>query len=163
MTQKCFRRELLIVVLSVGLAMPARADNPEKVLIAIAATTTAAAIAVVVTVASVHHRRKKIVITGCVISGENGMTVTDEEDRRIYSLSGNTTGIKPGNRMKLLGKNVKATGPDKMLVWEAGEVSMTLVPVSPSRDLDRRPSTTIWPHSFFEEDGNDKCDAVSIV
>jgi hypothetical protein len=27
MTQKCFRRELLIVVLSVGLAMPARAQT----------------------------------------------------------------------------------------------------------------------------------------
>jgi hypothetical protein len=121
MTQKCFRRELLIVVLSVGLAMPARADNPEKVLIAIAATTTAAAIAVVVTVASVHHRRKKIVITGCVISGENGMTVTDEEDRKIYALSGNMTDIKPGDRMKLEGKKVKLKSPDKTFVWEAKE------------------------------------------
>jgi predicted TIM-barrel fold metal-dependent hydrolase len=62
------------------------------------------AIAVVATVASVHHRRKKIVITGCVISGENGMTVTDEEDRKIYALSGNMTDIKPGDRMKLEGK-----------------------------------------------------------
>jgi len=42
MTQKCFWRAILIVVLSVGLAMPARADNPVKVLIVIAATTMAA-------------------------------------------------------------------------------------------------------------------------
>jgi hypothetical protein len=106
----------------VGLATPARADNPEKVLIVIAATTAAAAIAVVVTVASVHHRRKKIVITGCVISGDNGMTVTDEEDRKTYAISGNGTGIKPGDRVKLEGKRVKPKSPDKTFVWEAKEV-----------------------------------------
>jgi hypothetical protein len=122
MTRKCSWRGILIVVLSVGLGMPARAENPEKVLIVIAATTTAAAIAVVATVASAHHRRKKIVITGCVISGENGMTVTDEEDRKIYALTGNTTDIKPGDRMKLEGKKVKPKSPDETFVWEAKEV-----------------------------------------
>ncbi|MGA8683307.1 MAG: hypothetical protein WB625_15460 [Candidatus Sulfotelmatobacter sp.] len=123
MTQKCFWCGTLIVVLSVGLAMPARAANPETVLIVIAATTAAAAIAAVVTVASVQHRRHKIVITGCVISGEKGMTVTDEEDSKIYVLSGNTTGIKPGDRMRLQkGKKVKGKGPDKTRVWEAKEV-----------------------------------------
>jgi uncharacterized membrane protein len=121
MTQKCFWRELLIVVLSVALAMPARADNPEKVLIVIAATTTAAAIAVVATVASVH-RRKKIVITGCVISGEKGMTVTDEEDKKTYALFGDTTDLKRGDRMRLEGKKVKPKGPDKTFVWEAKDV-----------------------------------------
>jgi hypothetical protein len=122
MTQKCLLCGILIVALSVGLAMPARADNPAKLLIVIAATTAAAAIAVFVTVASVHHRRKKIVITGCVIAGEKGMTVTDEEDRKTYALSGDTTGIKPGDRMRLLGKKVKPKGPDKTLVWEAKEM-----------------------------------------
>jgi hypothetical protein len=101
--------------------MPARADNPEKVLIVIAATTTAAAIAVVATVASVH-RRKKIVITGCVISGEKGMTVTDEEDKKTYALFGDTTDLKRGDRMRLEGKKVKPKGPDKTFVWEAKDV-----------------------------------------
>jgi len=122
MTQKCFWSGILIVVLSMSLAIPARANTPETVLIVVAATTIAAAIAIVVTVASVHHRRKKIVITGCVISGERGMTVTDEDDRKLYALSGNTTGIKPGDRMTLQGKKVKPKGPDKTLVWEAKEV-----------------------------------------
>jgi hypothetical protein len=122
MIQKCFWRELLIVVMSAGLAMPARADNPEKVLIVIAATTAAAAIAVIATVASVHHRRKKIVITGCVISGEKGMTVTDEEDRKIYGLSGDTTDIKPGDRIRLEGKKATPKSPDKTFVWEVKEV-----------------------------------------
>jgi hypothetical protein len=106
----------------VGLAVPAKAVNAEGVLIIVAATTAAAAIAAVVIVASVQHRRKKIAITGCVISGEKGMTVTDEEDRKVYLLSGETTAIRPGDRMKLRGRKVRSTGPDKARLWEAKEV-----------------------------------------
>jgi hypothetical protein len=121
MTQKHFWCGILIVVLSVGLATPARADNPEKVLIVIAATTAAAAIAAVA-LASVHHRRKKIVITGCIISGEKGMTVTDEEDHRPYALSGDTTAVTPGDRLRLEGKKAKSKGPGKRLAWETTTV-----------------------------------------
>jgi hypothetical protein len=122
--RKHLSRGILIVVLSLGLATPpSRADNPEKVLIVVGATTAAAAIAVVAAVATAHHRRKKIVITGCVMAGEGGMTITDEGDRNTYSLSGNTAGIKPGDRVQLLGKKVKQKGPDKPLVWEAREVT----------------------------------------
>jgi hypothetical protein len=149
MTQKFSWRRILIVGLSLGLAIPTRADNPERVLIVIAATTTAAAIAVVATVASVHHRRKKIVITGCVISGENGMTVTNEEDRKIYVLSGNTTDIKPGERMRLEGKKVKPRGPDETFVWEAKEVIQDFASVSPSRDLGHGTSTPTMA-TFFD-------------
>ena len=122
MIRKRLSRGILIVVLSLGLATPTRAENPEKVLITIAATTTAAAIAVVAAVA-VHHRRKKIVITGCVMQGENGMTVTDEEDGKTYALSGSAAGIKPGDRVQLLGKKVKQKGAGKPLVWDAKEVT----------------------------------------
>jgi hypothetical protein len=51
------------------------------------------------------------------------MTVTDEKDRLVYTLSGNTSGIKPGDRMKLRDKRAKAKGADKTLVWEATEVA----------------------------------------
>lgn len=122
MIRRKLSRGILIVVLSLGLATPTRAENPEKVLITIAATTIAAAIAVVAAVA-VHHRRKKIVITGCVMQGENGMTVTDEEDSNTYALSGNTAGIKPGNRVQLRGKKVTQKGVGKPLVWDAKEVT----------------------------------------
>jgi|HubBroStandDraft_1064217.scaffolds.fasta_scaffold114796_2 hypothetical protein len=123
MIGKKLSRGVLIVALSLGLATPSRADNPEKVLITIAATTTAAAIAVVAAVATAHHRRKKIVITGCVMAGENGMTITDEEDRNTYALSGNTAGIKPGDRVQLVGKKMKQKEADKTLVWDAKEVT----------------------------------------
>jgi len=121
MSQKSAWCGILIVALVVGFAKPARADNPVTVLVVVAATTVAAAIAVV-TLASVHHRRKKIEVTGCVIAGEKGMTVTDDEDRRIYVISGNTTGIKPGDRMTLQGKRAKAKGPDKSRVWKTKQV-----------------------------------------
>jgi hypothetical protein len=122
MIRKKLSRGILIVALSLGLATPTRADNPEKVLITIAATTAAAAIAVVAAVA-VHHRHKKIVITGCIVAGGNGMAVTDEEDSNTYALSGNTAGIKPGERVQLLGKKVKQKGAGKPLVWDAKEVT----------------------------------------
>lgn len=51
------------------------------------------------------------------------MTVTDDKDKQIYALSGNTTGIKPGDRMRLQGKKVKSNGADKTLVWEAKAVT----------------------------------------
>ncbi|MGA8441086.1 MAG: hypothetical protein WB762_23095 [Candidatus Sulfotelmatobacter sp.] len=126
MTQKCFWCGIVIVALTMGLAVPTKALNAEGVLIIVAATTAAAAIAALVIVASVQHRRKKIVITGCVISGTKGMTVTDEEDRKVYLLSGDTTGIRPGDRMKLRGKTAKPKGPGKTRLWEAKEVLQDL-------------------------------------
>jgi hypothetical protein len=76
---------------------------------------------VVITVVIVHESRKKRRIRGCVNSGENGMSVTDEKDKRIYTLSGDTSGIKPGNRVTLQGKNVKPKGDNKPLTWEVNK------------------------------------------
>ena len=131
MTEKCFWCGIVIVALTVGLAVPAKAVNAEGVLIIVAATTAAAAIAAVVIVASVQHRRKKIVITGCVISGEKGMTVTDEEDRKVYRLSGETPGVKPGDRMKLRGRKVRSTGrQDAPLGGKRGAQGFRHLPVN---------------------------------
>jgi hypothetical protein len=122
MTQKSFCCGILIAILCFGLVQPARAANPEKVLIIITATTVAAVIVLFVAISRAQHRRKKIVITGCIVTGENGMTVADEEDGKHYLLSGNTAGIKPGERMILLGKKVKPQRPDRTLVWETKDV-----------------------------------------
>jgi hypothetical protein len=122
MTQKRFCSALLVVVLIVAAAKPARAVDAEGVLIIIAATAFAAAIAIGVTVSIAQHKRKKIVITGCVISDEKGMKVTDEEDKKIYVLTGDTSGIRAGDRIRLEGKRVKAKSPDKSRVWETKQV-----------------------------------------
>jgi hypothetical protein len=90
---------------------------------------TAAVVAVVVVV--VVHYSKKRAITGCVVSGQSGMTLTDEKDKQIYTLSGDMTDIKPGDRMKLKGKKVKPKAPDKTRVWEARQVSKNYGACSP--------------------------------
>src|SRR5450432_2089807 len=116
MAQKYLWRGVLIVILSVVLAAPARADSlktaGDEIVIGIVAVT--AAIVVVVTVVAIHYSKKRT-ITGCVNPAGSGMTVTDEKDRQIYTLSGNTAGITPGDRMKLKGGKLKPKGPDKTL------------------------------------------------
>jgi hypothetical protein len=123
MTHKDLCCGILTVVLTVGLAAPPRADglDAQGVLIVVGATTLAAAIAVVA-LFGVHHRRKKIAITGCVRSGEEGATIADEEDGKIYALSGDTTGTKSGDRMTLLGKVVKLKGVATTRGWETKKV-----------------------------------------
>ena len=118
MTSNYLWRGVTIIALSTVLVAPARADkvqtDGEEIVIGIVAV----AAALVVTTVLVIHYSKKRAITGCVSSVENGMALTDEKDHQIYSLSGDTVGIKPGDRMKLQGKKIKPKGPDKTLVWE---------------------------------------------
>ena len=124
MSQKHLWRGFLIVVLTLALAAPSRADNLQTVgrNIEIGIVLVAAALAVVVTVVVIHYSKKRT-ITGCVNSGANGMTITDEKDRQTYGVSGNTVGVTAGDRLKLTGKKVKPKAPDKTLIWEAKEVS----------------------------------------
>ena len=49
------------------------------------------------------------------------MNVTDEKDKRIYALSGNTADIKPGDRVTLQGKKAKPTGASAPLAWEVSK------------------------------------------
>jgi hypothetical protein len=126
---------VLIVALGVALAKPAEAQfingqiGPSAGPIVAGIVGTAAAV-VVVTVLVIHYSKKRA-ITGCVVSGQSGMTLVDEKDNQTYTLSGDTTGIKPGDRMKLKGKKVKPKPPDKALVWEARQVSKNYGACSP--------------------------------
>jgi hypothetical protein len=114
MLRKSLCRAVLIAVVSVAIATPAKADNlsnaGRNIVIGIVAVT--AAIAVVATVVIIHYSKKRT-ITGCVKPAENGMTIADKRGQRIYTLSGNTAGVMPGERMELRGLKVKSTGPDK--------------------------------------------------
>jgi hypothetical protein len=123
MPKKSLCRAFLIVVISVALATPAKAtslhDTGRNIVIGIVAVT--AAIAVVATVVIIHYSKKRT-ITGCVKPAENGMTITDEKDQRIYTLSGNSAGVTPGERMQLRGQTLKSTGPEKTPIWDARAV-----------------------------------------
>ncbi|HXM60802.1 MAG TPA: hypothetical protein VN950_08070 [Terriglobales bacterium] len=116
-------RWILIVALGVVLITPARADKlqteGEEIVIGIVAVSAAL---VVGTVLIIHYSKKRT-ITGCVSSVEAAMTVTDEKDKQTYTLSGDTTGVKPGDRMRLQGKKIKPRGPDKRLIWETRQVN----------------------------------------
>jgi hypothetical protein len=114
---------VLIIALGAALSTPARADSLKSTGNDIVIGVVSALAGVVVAVILAVPYSKKRAITGCVVSRENGMTVTDEKDRLVYTLSGNTSGIKPGDRMKLRDKRAKAKGADKTLVWEATEVA----------------------------------------
>ena len=117
---------VLIIALGAALSTPARADSLKSRGNDIVIGIVAALAGVVVVVLVAVHYSKKRAITGCVVSRENGLSVTDEKDGQVYALSGNTTGIKPGDRMKLQGRKAKSKGVDKTLVWEATEVAKGL-------------------------------------
>src|SRR6202021_4083120 len=119
MISKCVSG-VLIIALSFVLCIPTEAQNSGKIVsngtIAGVIVGVVAGVAVIAIVAIPYS--KKRTITGGVNSGGNGMTVTDEKNKQIYALSGATTGIKPGDRMRLQGKKEKSTGPDTPLEWE---------------------------------------------
>jgi hypothetical protein len=123
MPQTSFWRAVLIIALGLAIAKPAKADSlsdaGRNIVIGIVAVT--AALAVVVTVVVIHYSKKRT-ITGCVQSGDKGMSVTDEKDQQLYMLSGNMMGVVSGNRMKLQGERIKPKGADKTFVWEEKNV-----------------------------------------
>ena len=125
MNSRSFWRFALIFVLCLALAKEARADSlkTDGELIIVAVVAVAAAI-VVVTVLVVKQAKGRT-ITGCVNSGASGMLVTDEKDKRVYVLSGDTAGVKPGERMSLTGRKIKADS-GATLVWQTKKVSKDL-------------------------------------
>ena len=121
---------LLVLAFALALAKPSRAQEqclpcgrigPAAGPIIAAIVATAAAV-VVVTVVVIHESTKNRTIIGCVNSGSNGMTLTNERDNKIYMLSGDTTGIEAGKRMRLQGKKVKAKSTDQAFVWKEKRV-----------------------------------------
>jgi hypothetical protein len=103
-------RAVLIAMVFAILAKPARGANTfatDAKLVETGIVVVSAAVAVLIAVLVIHHRSKKSAITGCVTSGLNGTSVSDEKDKRVYALSGDSVGIKPGDRMTLEGKRRK--------------------------------------------------------
>jgi len=124
MATKCVSWSL-VAAFSFVLCLPAEAQSGGKPIggvttgDVVAGIVGAVAVVAVVAFVVIHESAKKRTITGCVRSGANGMTVTDEKDNQVYALSGDTEGITAGDRMKLHGKKLKLKGPDKNIVWEA--------------------------------------------
>ena len=118
---------VLIVALGVTLSTSAEAQTGGGKIVSngTIAGVIVGVLAAVVIVAYVviHESSKKRSITGCVIPGASGMSVTDEKDKRSYALSGNTGDIKPGDRVTLQGKKIKPKDAGKPVVWETKTIS----------------------------------------
>lgn len=114
---------ILIIALSLVFCVPVEAQSSGKIVsngTIIGVVVGVVAGVAVLAIVAIHYSKKRT-ITGCVASGSSGMTLTDEKDKQIYALSGDTTNIKPGNRVRLQGKKAKSN--NKTLVWEAKEVT----------------------------------------
>jgi hypothetical protein len=129
-TSKYFWRGVLVVALSVALSTSAEAQTGGGKIVStgtiVGVIVAVVAVVVVIAVVVIHESSKKRTITGCVNSGENGMSVTDEKDKRLYALSGTTTDVKPGDRMTLQGKKIKPKDGGKTLTWETKQVAKDL-------------------------------------
>ena len=108
-------RRVSIIVLIAGMvtvSRPVRAQAP--------APTAGQAAAILGTLAAVgvgggfllYHYvlRTPPTIKGCVTSGPSGLALQDQSpDSTVYKLTGDTAGIKAGDRVKLKGKRQKKT------------------------------------------------------
>jgi hypothetical protein len=103
-------RAVLVIVLSAALVAPARANGLQTAANAVVAgvVVVSVAVGILVTFLILHQKHRRTAITGCVKSGANGMSMTDEKDQRAYALTGDPVGIKPGNRMTLEGKRTQS-------------------------------------------------------
>ena len=115
---------VLVITLSFVLCMPAEADSGT---IGGVGTGTIVGVIVgvvagvaVVAIVAIHYSKKRT-ITGCVKPAQNGMTVNDENEQRVYTLSGDTAGVKPGERMTLQGKKIKPNAGNP-LGWEITKI-----------------------------------------
>jgi len=111
-----------MALLSAALATNVRAEtlSAARDQIVTGIVVVSAGVAVGVTLLILHKKHKQSGITGCVSAGATGMEVTDESDKRIYSLAGDPAGAKPGERMTLEGMRRKGSG--NMPIFEARRV-----------------------------------------
>ncbi len=139
MTAKCLCRAVPILALSLALCVVpftgayaqsrSRSSRPEpqsslpskgEVDGALAGAIAAVVVGTIIVVVLLTRKQS---ITGCVNSSANALTITDEKDKRVYTMAGNTVGVTPSNRLKLQGKKIKPKAPDQTLVWESEKVS----------------------------------------
>lgn len=101
---------LLLCILFLPTNTPAKADSLQKTGNEIVAGIAAvgAAIVVVAIVLVVHY--KPATVKGCVAQGPTGLELTNSSDRATYDLAGVTSGIKPGEMVKVKGKKKAGKG-----------------------------------------------------
>jgi hypothetical protein len=123
LTSRHVFRIALIGILSLALCRKAGADTLQSDTNHIVAGAIAVvAVVVVVTVVLIHQASSNRTITGCVNPSPDGLSVTNEKDKRVYTISGDTTGVKPGDRMTLHLKKIKTKGSNT-LTWQPKKIT----------------------------------------
>lgn len=118
---KAGRRKTLAATLVCALALTAAAPRCAKASTPIGGVTGGDAVAIGVAIAAIgagigigiyfafHHGHS---LTGCAVSGANGLQLQNKGDQVTYSLVGAVATIKPGDRVRVTGKPVKkSAGP----------------------------------------------------
>ena len=105
-TQRLVCNATIVAVLSLMFPRQTRADSLSTAVntVIVGIVVASVAVGVGVSLLVLHEKHKKTSITGCITSGESGVSLTDEKDNRSYRLAGLMEGIKPGERMTLEGK-----------------------------------------------------------
>jgi hypothetical protein len=123
---KAGRNEILATVIVCALALtatvPATAQSgtigiskSDVVWIGVAIGAIGAGIGIGIYYA-VHHSHS---LTGCAVSGANGLELKNKGDQQTYALVGAVNAIKPGERIRVSGKRVKKTpGPTPQFLVE---------------------------------------------
>jgi hypothetical protein len=130
MSPKTFWWGVLVGLLCMALATPARAQNPKPQEAIggykgsnIAATASSASLgaagAVAVITLVLTHKKK---ITGCVNALPEGMSIIDEHDKQTYELIGSTTEFKAGERVSVQVKKIKSNEKDRAPIWQVGKL-----------------------------------------
>jgi hypothetical protein len=57
-----------------------------------------------------HETHKRFSITGCVVSGAEGLTLQNERDKKVYALPPGAVELKAGERVTIRGKKRKDSG-----------------------------------------------------
>lgn len=74
----------------------------------------------------VYLLTRKKTITGCVNSTANGLNITDQKDKAIYALAGNSSDIPTGHRVKLQGKKLKMRSATDTSIWQTEKMTKDL-------------------------------------
>ena len=125
LTLKCLSA-VLIIALSFVLCVPAEAQSSSGTIGGVGTGTIVGVIVgvvagvAVIAIVAIHYSKKRT-ITGCVKPAQNGFIVNDEKDKLVYTLSGDTAGVKQGERMTLQGKKIKPNAGNP-LGWEITKI-----------------------------------------
>ena len=78
---------------------------------------------------AIHHNHN---LTGCAVSGAEGLELVNKGDQQRYLLVGAASAIKPGERILVSGKTVKkSTGPTPQFLVERLSKDYGPCPVAP--------------------------------